>query len=257
MGMARTRETGLYGPVKQFFEDQGFAVRSEVKDCDLAAVRGDDMVLVEMKSHFNLTLVLQGIDRLQMCDTVYLAVDRAHCRRPLRRWRSIQRLCSELGLGLLTVDLMRQPVAVEMVVAPQSSGFRRNRRRRRDLLHEFHQRSGDYNVGGSTGQPIVTAYREHALLIARYVSEHQPAAVAEVRTGTGIYRSGTILQDNYYGWFVRVRRGSYTLSEGGVEALQAYAHVIHDLRIPWETHEPPEVTKAFDNSDKAVTMTVP
>lgn len=112
MGMARTRETGLYGPVKQFFEDQGFAVRSEVKDCDLAAVRGDDMVLVEMKSHFNLTLVLQGIDRLQMCDTVYLAVDRAHCRRPLRRWRSIQRLCSELGLGLLTVDLMRQPVAV-------------------------------------------------------------------------------------------------------------------------------------------------
>ena len=48
--MARTRETGLYGPVKQFFEDQGFAVRSEVKDCDLAAVRGDDMVLVEMKS---------------------------------------------------------------------------------------------------------------------------------------------------------------------------------------------------------------
>ncbi|QLQ06296.1 MAG: hypothetical protein HZY76_09765 [Anaerolineae bacterium] len=96
-------------PVKQFFEGLGYVVRGEVTGCDLTAVRDRDVVLVEMKSRFNLTLVLQGIDRQQLGDTVYLAVDHAYGRRPARRWRSIQRLCRQLGLGLLTVNLRTAP----------------------------------------------------------------------------------------------------------------------------------------------------
>lgn len=234
--MPKVRETALYGPIKQFFEGQGFVVRSEVNGCDLAAVRDEDLVLVEMKSSFNLTLVLQGIDRQQLGDTVYLAVDRAHCRRPQRRWRTIQRLCSQLGLGLITVDLGQSPGRVEVIIEPQLPEVRRNRRKRRAVLREFHHRSGDHNVGGSTQQPIVTAYRENALAIARYLLEHQPATVAQVRSGTGIHRSGKILQHNHYGWFARVRHGTYALSDAGSEALQAYVHVIHDLHLPWVTN---------------------
>lgn len=235
------RETDLYGPIKRFFEDQGFVVRGEVNGCDLTGVRDQDLILVEMKSRFNLTLVLQGIDRQQLGDTVYLAVDQAHCRRPARRWRSIQRLCRQLGLGLLTVNLGRAPALVELVVDPHPSGMRRNARKRRTVLREFHHRSGDHNVGGSTRQPIVTVYREHALLIAQYLSEFQPAAVAQVRAGTGIQRSGPILQQNHYGWFERVRHGTYTLTAAGSEALQAYAHVLASLTVPWTAthHAPP------------------
>lgn len=227
--MAQARETALYGPIKQFFEDQGFVVRGEVNGCDLAAVRQQSLILVEMKSRFNLTLVLQGIDRQQLGDTVYLAVNHAYCRRPARRWRTIQRLCRQLGLGLLTVNLAQTPAAVELVVDPQPTGMRRNPRKRRSVLREFHHRSGDHNVGGSTRQPIVTVYRQHALMIARYMSEHQPVTVAQVRAGTGIQRSGTILQQNHYAWFERVRHGTYTLTAAGTQALEAYAHVLKGL----------------------------
>ncbi len=228
--MAHARETALYGPLKQFFEEQGFVVRGEVNGCDLTAVRGQNLILVEMKSRFNLTLVLQGIDRQQLGDTVYLAVNHAYCRRPARRWRTIQRLCRQLGLGLLTVNLERTPAVVELIVdPPQPADIRRNHRKRRTVLREFHHRSGDHNVGGSTRQPIVTVYREHALLVARYLSEHQPVTVAQVRVGTGIQRSGKILQQNHYAWFERVRHGTYTLTAAGTQALQAYAHVLESL----------------------------
>jgi hypothetical protein len=228
--MAHARETALYGPLKQFFEEQGFVVRGEVNGCDLTAVRGQNLILVEMKSRFNLTLVLQGIDRQQLGDTVYLAVNHAYCRRPARRWRTIQRLCRQLGLGLLTVNLERTPAAVELIVdPPQPADIRRNHRKRRTVLREFHHRSGDHNVGGSTRQPIVTVYRQHALLVARYLSEHPPVTVAQVRVGTGIQRSGKILQQNHYAWFERVRHGTYTLTAAGTQALQAYAHVLESL----------------------------
>ncbi len=231
VGMPKTRETALYGPIKQYFEDQGFVVRGEVNHCDLVAVRGQEVIVVEMKSTFNLTLVLQGIDRQQLGDAVYLAVERRRVQRPARRWRSIQRLCGQLGLGLMTVDLGRTPAVVEVAGEPQPSGQRRNRRKRRTVLGEFHQRSGDHNVGGSTRQPIVTAYREDALAIAGYLSTQQPASVAQIRAGTGIRRSGKILQHNHYGWFERIRHGTYTLTPAGLEALQAYAHVVH-ARVP-------------------------
>lgn len=227
--MAHARETALYGPIKRFFEDQGFVVRGEVNGCDLTAVRQQNLILVEMKSRFNLTLVLQGIDRQQMGDTVYLAVNHAYCRRPPRRWRTIQRLCRQLGLGLLTVNLEQIPAAVELIVDPQPTDMRRNPRKRRSVLREFHHRSGDHNVGGSTRQPIVTVYRQHALLIARFLSEHQPVTVAQVRAATGIQRSGKILQQNHYRWFERVRHGTYSLTAAGTQALQAYAHVLEGL----------------------------
>lgn len=230
--MAQTRETALYGPIKQYFEDQGFVVRGEVNGCDLVAVRNQDVIVVEMKSSFNLTLVLQGIDRQQLGGTVYLAIDRARSRRPARRWRNIQRLCGQLGLGLITVDLLRAPAAIEVIVDPQPLGLRRNQRKRRTVLREFHRRSGDHNVGGSTRQPIVTVYREHALVIAGYLSVHQPATVAQIRAGTGIQRSGKILQHNHYGWFERIRHGTYTLTPAGAEALQVYAHVVQGLTSP-------------------------
>ena len=47
-----------------------------------------------------------------------------------------------------------------------------------------------------------------------------------LREATGCDRAGRILQDNYYGWFERVRRGVYRLTPAGEEALVQYADVI-------------------------------
>ena len=73
--MAMRPETELYAPVKQFLEGQGYRVRGEVKGCDLVAVRGDELVVVELKAVLNLALILQGVERLKLTDAVYLAIE--------------------------------------------------------------------------------------------------------------------------------------------------------------------------------------
>jgi hypothetical protein len=39
-------ETSLYRPVKAFLEGLGFVVKGEVRDCDLVALKGDDLPVV-------------------------------------------------------------------------------------------------------------------------------------------------------------------------------------------------------------------
>src|SRR5690606_10603973 len=68
------KETELYPPVKAYMEQRGYLVRSEVRDCDLAAVKDGHLVVVELKTRFNLDLILQGVDRQRLCPNVYLAV---------------------------------------------------------------------------------------------------------------------------------------------------------------------------------------
>ena len=59
-------ETSLYRPVKVFLEGLGFVVKGEVRDCDLVALKGDNLpvvVICELKLTFTLELILQGVDR--------------------------------------------------------------------------------------------------------------------------------------------------------------------------------------------------
>ena len=67
-------ETELYGPIKLFLEAQGYVVKGEIGACDVMAVRGDEgLVVVELKERLSLALILQAVDRLAFCDTVYVA----------------------------------------------------------------------------------------------------------------------------------------------------------------------------------------
>lgn len=217
-------ETDLYPPVKRFLETQGYIVRSEVHGCDVVAAKGGDLVIVEMKPAVNLTLVLQGISRLETTDAVYLAVE-APRRSNKIRWGEIRQLCRRLGLGLVTVHFVKAPW-VEVICEPEPYNPRKGDKRRRFLLAEFHRRSGDHNTGGSNKRPLVTAYREDALQIALMLRENGTQKVAELRAGTGVAKTAGILQDNHYGWFERVSRGVYRLNRQGEEALLTYQDVI-------------------------------
>ena len=71
----RRAETSLYAPVKAFLEGQGYTVKGEIRTCDVVARRGDEPpVIVELKTGLTLELLLQGVQRLSLADTVYLAV---------------------------------------------------------------------------------------------------------------------------------------------------------------------------------------
>jgi hypothetical protein len=226
------RETDLYAPVKRFLEERGYEVRGEVHGCDVVAVRGEDMVVVELKTSMNLALVLQGIDRLELTDLVYLAVP-APRRAQLARWPETIRLCRRLGLGLLTVrPKARVGCGVDVVADPVPYKPRPAKARRQRVLGEFARRSGDHNVGGSSREPRVTAYREEALLVAAELRTAGALRVRDVRRATGCLRAGDILSRNYYGWFARESPGVYGLTPDGAEALERFRGVLEAAAAP-------------------------
>lgn len=232
--MGIQRESELSGPVKQFFESLGYEVKSEVKRCDLVAYRNDvpDPVIVELKKSFTLPLVLQGLDRRSFTPNVYLAVERKANSRA-KTWQQYVRLCSSLGLGLITVrfyktiaprvDICCDPQAKPKVTGPSPQV--RDRRTAR-LMKEFHERSGDYNIGGSTRRKIMTAYKEKALYCAHLTQKFGTVSPKQLRESSGLDDAGRILQNNYYGWFERIKRGTYQLTKHGSQALITFDHVV-------------------------------
>ncbi|NOU74928.1 hypothetical protein GC098_26665 [Paenibacillus sp. LMG 31458] len=223
-------ETELYAPIKHYFEQRGYTVRAEIKHCDLVAIRGDEPpIIVELKKSFNIPLLVQGIDRLRLTDQVYVAFELPNKGRAPHRlqWEEIRRLCRMLGLGVLTVQFFkRKQPAVDLVCEPTPYQLRQNKRAALKVVNEFHERSGDYNVGGSSKQKLMTAYREKSLHCAYLLQQHGPLSPRLLRDFTSNKAVSSLLQKNYYRWFVRQSRGIYHITPLGVQALAEYAHVL-------------------------------
>lgn len=210
-------ETTLYPPVKHFLERLGFAVKGEVCGCDVVALKGDAppiVVVTELKLSFNLELVLQGVDRAAACDEVWLAVRQS--RRGREHDRRVRKLCRLLGFGLLGVS---KAGAVEILVEPARGRPRRDAARRSALVEEHRRRIGDPAMGGGTRRPIMTAYRQQALVCAAILAAG-PRRVREIKRD--VPDAPKILLRNVYGWFVRVERGVYALADAGRAALERW-----------------------------------
>ena len=239
-GPARpARETDLYAPVRTFLAAQGFTVRAEVRGCDVTAVKGEHVVVVELKLGFTLDLLLQGVRRQRVADLVYLAVPRPAKPAHEARLRENLPLLRRLELGLLVVDFRSEPAVIDVALQPVPFERRRDAKGRRALLRELALRSGDDNTGGSTRRSLVTAYRENALLVAAALARFGPLAPRQLRAmGTGA-KTYSILHGNVYGWFERLDRALYRLKPAGETALQTYASVVARLttRLPTQLPE--------------------
>jgi hypothetical protein len=228
---ARPREATLYAPVKAFLEARGYEVKGEVRGCDLVARRGDEQpIVVELKLRFNLALVLQGIDRLALTERVYLAVPRPPSRRRRSRGGApgspdIRKLCRRVGLGLILVGRW----SVEILEEPLPYRPRLAKVRALRLKDEFDRRIGDANIGGTAAVPVVTAYRQDALRCARALALAGPMRIGVLRVAAEVPDAARILQRNVYGWFTRIERGTYSLSEGGRRALTRFAAALATL----------------------------
>jgi len=208
-------ESDLYAPVKALLEGQGYSVKGEVRGCDVVGVRGGEPpVIVELKRAFGLSLVLQGVDRLTLSDSVYLAVGAWP-----KNLRNVKKLCRRLGLGLIVVVKERADVALD----PVPYVPRKDKRKAGRLLGEHARRVGDPNRGGSsTKVPMMTAYRQAALRCAASLAVNGPMKVAALRTACDAPNAAAILRDDFYGWFERVDRGVYTLTPKGRRGLALY-----------------------------------
>jgi hypothetical protein len=191
-------------------------VKGEVGGCDLVAVNGSEppfVVIGEMKLSFNLELVLQAVDRAAACDEVWLAARTSLRGNGRERDARFRNLCRRLGFGMLGVS---EAGDVQIIVSPESPTPRRNPRRRSILVREHRQRQGDPVAGGGSRAPIMTAYRQRALRCAALLAKgaRRPVDLSQVAPD-----AAKILLRNVYGWFVRIDRGIYALSQSGQEAL--------------------------------------
>jgi hypothetical protein len=212
-------ETSLYLPVKRFLEGVGFTVKGEIGGCDLVAIKGEEppiVVIGELKMTFNLELVLQGVDRAATCDEVWLAArlsPRGKGRESDARFRN---LCRRLGFGLIGVSSAGD---VEILVSPAAPMPRKDPRRRSRLVEEHRRRQGDPALGGSTRAPIMTAYRQQALACAAALLE-APRRPRDLKSA--FPDAPKILKRNVYGWFIRIERGTYALTDSGRAALERW-----------------------------------
>jgi len=219
------KESDLYAPVKAFLEQQGYQVKAEVLDCDVMAAKEEmPNLIVELKRSFSLELIFQALERLKLCDDVYVAIPAPNTPQKRKNWRARQKssllLCRRLGIGLLMVDIEQTKTgAVEVLLDPSVYKPHSDHKKRNKLQQEFVSRKGDQNTGGVTRTTIITAYRQDAFLCASTLANYPQMQVKDLKLACGVAKTGSILQQNYYGWFQRVSRGVYKITSLGRASL--------------------------------------
>jgi hypothetical protein len=142
--------------------------------------------------------------------------------------RGCRKLCRFLGFGLLGVS---SAGLVEVLIEPRPWKPRKDKQRRVRLIDEHRKRIGDPAKGGSTRQPIMTAYRQQALACAESLAEG-PRRTSDPRSV--VPNAPSILLRNWYGWFTRIERGLYQLTPEGILAL-ARGHPMHSPQRQHQT----------------------
>lgn len=217
--MTDFKETDLYEPIRAFLEEEGYQVQAEVKDCDIAAVKGGQLIIVELKKAFNLKLVYQGLERQSLTDQVFVAIPRPQKGAREKAWKDMLKLLKRLELGLLTVALDSPLKTVDMVLEPSDSPIRKNKKKKEQVRGELEHRQVNANVGGMTRRKIMTAFREKSIRLACLLEKEGQVSTASLRE-RGLEEYIVILGRNYDKWFQRVEKGVYALSEKGKEALE-------------------------------------
>lgn len=222
-------ETDLYLPVKHMLEQQGFTVKGEVKQCDLFALKGSDAtddvtsLVVELKTTVNLTLILQAVERLAVADNVYIAVP-ADCAPMKKQQKSIIKLVRRLGIGLIVVAFVGQQTFVETMASPGDYQPRKNLKKSRIILNEFHQRQGDPELGGAASRgKKMTVYRQRCINVALYLAKAGATKASVVAAEVDDPKARYLLSTNVYKWFERVSQGVYQLTELGREELEQWS----------------------------------
>jgi hypothetical protein len=217
------RETDLYLPIKSFLESQNYEVKGEVKNCDVLAVReNEEPVIIELKLSLNLNVILQAVERLSLSSVVYIGIPRQYKMMKKKR-RDVVKLIKMLGLGLILIDVERKVGNIDILVDPTEYKPRISKTRKERLLGEFMKRVGDPNLGGSDKRKgVMTAYRQQALSIAKYLNEHGASKASLIAKELHEAKARNILYRNVYGWFERLSLGIYNLSDKGRKELSVW-----------------------------------
>ncbi len=227
-------ESDLFKPIQKYLINQGYSVKAEVLHCDITAVKEDELVVIELKKNLNLSLLIQAANRQKFADSVYVAIAREPSKRLPRNFKGACHLLKRLEMGLILVSFLKTKTKVEIIFHPSQYKKRKSHKVRRSIIREISGRTGNFNTGGSTGRPIVTAYRECAIHIACFLLKYDELSPAKLRQFGTSNKTQNILADNHYGWFERVKRGIYRLHSQGERALEQYPDLVEHFKIKVE-----------------------
>lgn len=216
------KETDLYKPIQDYLAKLGYEVQAEVNHCDIIARKGDDLIVIELKTRFGLDLLIQAAERQSITESVYVALPGPLEMGKKSRWPQKKRLLRRLELGLILVHVTVGDPWVEIAFHPLPYLRRKIKKKKRAVLKEMSQRTGSYNQGGSSKRKLVTVYRENAIFIACCLDKFgtmTPAQLRAMKTGP---KTLSILSSDFYGWFQKVERGVYALSAQAKIDLKAY-----------------------------------
>jgi hypothetical protein len=223
-------EKQMYPIIKNFFENQGYKVHSEIEHIDMVAIKEDIMIAIEMKDVFSIGLMYQGVQRLHSVDLVYLAIPRPSYQvLTSKLFKEKRTIVRRLELGLLLVDLKKE--SIEVLFESSSYHLKKSSKRKEKLLTEFKQRKTNINEAGTNRVKIMTAYKEHAIKILDFMSL-SPKTTKEIYAYTKSKKSMDILQKNYYKWFERVDRGIYQMSEHGKKYYEENQKILDLIHKP-------------------------
>lgn len=227
----KLKESDLYLPLKEYLEHQGYRVNSEVKNCDITAIREDELIIVELKTNFSVAFLCQIVKRKEVTDSVYAAIPVLPGKNSPPNFKRIKLLLRRLEAGLILVRFLKTKTRVEVVLHPVPYKSRRMHKRKSSIIREINGRYAEFNKAGqSTAEEKITAYKQEAIRIAHHLKETGRATPKQLREiGTGP-KTQAILAGNHYGWFDRVSRGVYSLNKWGNEALLQYKEVLEAIK---------------------------
>lgn len=230
-GEDKILEEDLCKPVSDFLVKQGYSVRSEVKYCDISAIKNDELVVVELKRNLSVELLTQAVKRQKAADLVYIAIPKPKKMIFTKKWNDICHLIRRLELGLILVAFKSNEAFVEVPIQPipfdRVKSRNMNKKQRARIIKEAQGRYLDQNVGGSKGKKLMTAYRESAIFIACCLDKFGPMSPKRLRElGTDPKKTSSILLNNHYKWFNRIKKGLYELNDTGKAELKLYPQIV-------------------------------
>lgn len=203
-------EADLYPVIARHLSAQGFIVKGEVCGCDLVAVRGEEILVAELKKTFNIKLLYQAVRRLPVTPLVYAVIFKPKGRQKMSYWQMMKSLCRRLNIGLWVVD----GESILTIAEPAPFANKILSRHKGKILREFNGRKVSENTGGVTGQKLETAYLEAAIHISVLLKKHRVLKTSDLRQMGSPEKTTQILYNNYYGWFQKTGRGAYKLKTG-------------------------------------------
>ena len=229
--MADFKESDLHPPIKEYFEAEGYTVNCEVKNCDLTARKDERLVVVEIKKNFNAKLLFQAIDRQRFADEVYIAIPKP--KRLTKDTPKMRHIAEKLNIGLIYVSINGPVEYVDILCMPTAKDQPRNTARKRFVMNELAGRTIDVNKAGANKEKLATAYREKCIQIAAIIYYEKEVTPKLLRDKYGLEASSaSMLGSNHYGWFDRIEKGKYALSNSvGKEIEQGKFAAVFKLYI--------------------------